>query len=100
MANYFLYMHGGSFNGGCEAIVRSTCKILDNKKENITLYSNNPKEDIHRKINLLCDVKANKSYKKYSLKHLLAVLIRKTTGNLYFYYENLVAGSNSGTVAI
>ena len=37
-----LYSHGGSMNHGCEAIIRSTHKILNT---NMTLFSLNEKED-------------------------------------------------------
>lgn len=46
MSNILLYGHGGSANHGCEAIVRSTCKILPKKKSRIVLYSRNPHEDL------------------------------------------------------
>ncbi len=100
MERYFLYMHGGSLNRGCEAIVRSTCKILNNTKEKITLFSGNPTEDISSKVDLGCEVKAYNEYKRYSLKHILGALTRRISGNLYFHYENLVANSNSETVAL
>ena len=38
-----LYYHGGSANHGCEAIVRSTAKILNVP---IRLFTNSPEEDI------------------------------------------------------
>ena len=33
MSRIFLYAHGGSGNHGCEAIVRSTIKILKNQSK-------------------------------------------------------------------
>ena len=30
MAKIYMYAHGGSGNHGCEAIVRSTCDMLNN----------------------------------------------------------------------
>ena len=100
MGKYFLYMHAGSFNRGCEAIVRSTCKILDVPKENITLFSGNPQEDIINKIGLLCDIRSYKEYKRYTLKHVLGALTRKISGSLYFYYQNLISNSNSEVIAL
>ena len=44
-----LYCHGGSGNHGCEAIVRSTYKILGN--DQLTLFSKNKDEDEKYKIN-------------------------------------------------
>ena len=47
MKKIFLYGHNGSGNHGCEAIVRSTSKILreEFKDINITLASGNIEED-------------------------------------------------------
>ena len=43
MSRIFLYAHGGSGNHGCEAIVRSTARILEGNE--LFLISSNPKED-------------------------------------------------------
>ena len=47
MKKFFLYGHNGSGNHGCEAIVRSTCKILREGfgDIDITLASGNTNED-------------------------------------------------------
>ena len=47
MKKFFLYGHNGSGNHGCEAIVRSTCKILREEFEDvdIKLASGNTNED-------------------------------------------------------
>ncbi|WRK52196.1 hypothetical protein SD457_17295 [Coprobacillaceae bacterium CR2/5/TPMF4] len=37
MKKIIMYFHGGSGNHGCEAIVRATCKLLNNYK--LSLYS-------------------------------------------------------------
>ena len=50
-----LYPHGGSGNRGCEAIVRSTAKIL--KDYSMSLYSSNPEEDRLVGINDICTLK-------------------------------------------
>lgn len=43
---FFLYGHNGSGNHGCEAIVRSTCKILnENNSNTFTLATNGKNED-------------------------------------------------------
>lgn len=54
MSHIYLYAHGGSGNHGCEAIVRSTVKILNRK--DITLISSNPEEDFKYGLNELCEV--------------------------------------------
>lgn len=53
MNKVFLYAHGGSKNHGCEAIVRSTIKILD---ETPILISSNPSEDVEYGVDRLCTV--------------------------------------------
>lgn len=52
MSNIFLYAHGGSGNHGCEAIVRSTIKIL--KDPAVTLISSCPAEDRKYGVDQLC----------------------------------------------
>ena len=48
-----LYLHGGSQNHGCEAIVRTTVAMLDQKA---TLFSSNPEQDYEYGIDKLCDI--------------------------------------------
>ena len=93
-------MHGGSQNRGCEAIVRSTCQIINRTKANIYLFSNRPEEDLKSKINFICEVKSYVLIKRYSLEHLLGALTRRLTGNFYFYYKNLVHNCDSETIAL
>ena len=75
MKNILLYMHGGSGNKGCEAIVRSTIGILNQKeKNNYTLASWSPGEDKKAGIDKLCNViLAKNSVSKKSVLHLFAV---------------------------
>lgn len=51
---YYLYGHGGSGNHGCEALVRSTCKILHPARS--VLLSHGPKEDVKYGLESCCDV--------------------------------------------
>lgn len=70
-----MYPHGGSGNHGCEAIVRSTAKLLGN---NLMLFSNHVEED--RKVGLqdLCKLDvAEKPIRSGSLSHLFAVFRSK-----------------------
>lgn len=77
MPNIFLYAHGGSGNHGCEAIVRSTVKILN--KRDITLISSNPEEDIKYGINSICNIikDTNDIFSKKSFGFLKAYLALK-----------------------
>ncbi len=68
---YVMYPHGGSGNHGCEAIVRSTAKLLAGQ---LTLYSNCVEEDIHVGLDELCRVeKAVFPIKRDSLSYLKAL---------------------------
>ncbi len=80
MPQIFLYAHGGSGNHGCEAIVRSTIKILDQK--DVTLISSNTDEDQFYGLNQLCRIikDTNDSFSKRSIdfvKAYAALKIRK-----------------------
>ena len=74
---YNLYYHGGSANHGCEAIVRSTVKILN---QAITLYSSSVDEDhlygVDQLVSIMPDVyttvnKGDPHYLRCALDHKL-----------------------------
>lgn len=44
--NLILYAHGSAYNHGCEAIVRSTARLLSLEKERSILFSNHPAGDL------------------------------------------------------
>lgn len=50
---YVMYPHGGSGNHGCEAIVRSTVKLIG---KDVTLFSNNVNEDVKAGLNDACAI--------------------------------------------
>ena len=52
-----LYAHGSSYNHGCEAIVRSTCKLLDLNKEKTVLYSNRIEGDLRYHLDDIITIK-------------------------------------------
>lgn len=68
MNRIYMYAHGGSGNHGCEAIVRSTLKILENLDAEKELFSTRPEEDKKYGIHNLCTVIAEKEF--YSKKSL------------------------------
>lgn len=74
MKNIYLYAHGGSGNHGCEAIVRSTVKILKEMGYNAPiLISANPEEDSIYGVNQICKIiKDKQPYSKFSLDFLHA----------------------------
>ncbi len=75
----FMYAHGGSGNHGCEAIVRSTQKILG--VSDASLISSNPAEDCFYGIDKLCrmvkDVNPINQCSWDFLKAYLALKLRK-----------------------
>lgn len=78
---YKFYLHAGSANHGCEAIVRSTINLLDEK---VTLYSRVPKLDKIYGINEICDLKEDDrvTLKKGSFKWITSYLQTKLTGKI------------------
>lgn len=74
MKKVYMYAHGGSGNHGCEAIVRSTVKILKKMGyEKITLISARPEEDLKYGIGQVCEVIKDKvPYSKFSFSFVKA----------------------------
>lgn len=60
MTKIIMYGHGGSENHGCEAIVRSTVKLLGNNNDYL-LFSANPLEDIRYHLDELCKIVPEKN---------------------------------------
>lgn len=75
------YLHAGSDNHGCEAIVRSTTEMLD---ETYKLYSLNPDKDIEYGIDKICEIKGDipTPYQRRSIKWLLSAIQTKLTGKI------------------
>lgn len=84
MNRIVLYYHAGSKNHGCEAIVRSTEKIL---KRELDLYSFFPEEDylynLNEKVSIFKDEKVN--LKNRSIKYLFAAIMHYIREDDYFY---------------
>ena len=80
-----LYPHGGSGNHGCEAIVRSTAKLLGN---DLTLFSSRVEEDMAVGLQTLCrlDV-AEKPIQTKSLLYVKAMMKNKFLGQKGAYDE-------------
>lgn len=81
---YFLYGHNGSGNHGCEAIVRSTSKIIKKYDENaeIFLASANSEEDIKYSLNEVVKIIDEKNkVNKLSISYILAYIQLKLFKN-------------------
>ncbi len=81
---YFLYGHNGSGNHGCEAIVRSTYKVLNqyDKDINIILATGNIEEDKKYGINKIVNIvheknKVPKFYFSYIKAYLALKILKK-----------------------
>lgn len=76
-----LYLHAGSDNHGCEAIVRSTVNIVDEKSR---LYSLNADKDLKYGLDSICDIKKDivTPYSRKSLKWFLSAVQTKITGKI------------------
>ncbi len=105
-SKYVLYAHDGSGNHGCEAIVRSTAKVLNVNKDNLVLISKRPEEEVRYGVSELCavvpkgaiaEVKRNtmqfaKAYLDLKVRHQFAGID---------YLGNLAAiGAKKGDVAL
>lgn len=82
MAKIWMYAHGGSGNHGCEAIVRSTCSIVNELSEDLMLISSNPAEDEEYGVNQLCSIKHERlPYCKMSWSFMYAYASLKCKGD-------------------
>lgn len=100
-----LYMHGGSENHGCEALVRTTADIIGNLfDEGVEVFSNAPQEDER----YITDTKISfvDSYhkpKKKSFEYLQMAVRSKLFHDRLAYvgvrYKNLIKSFNASTVA-
>ena len=63
-----MYLHGGSGNHGCEAIVNSTCHMIEDIPK--TLVTNSEKEDRTYSLASLCDVLQERKISEHFLAHV------------------------------
>ncbi|MCI6430578.1 MAG: polysaccharide pyruvyl transferase family protein [Lachnospiraceae bacterium] len=98
---YKLYIHSGSGNHGCEAIIRSTRKILNSPLE---LYSTNPNDDKKYNIDEIVDVIGDipMNLGKHRFCGFLAAVYHKLMKTDYLYsvfrHYNLVLRVKKGDV--
>ncbi len=90
---YKLFIHAGSGNHGCEAIVRTTANIIDKPA---TLYSRNPVSDKRYGIDKICDLRFDeqKQIKRGSIQWGLAAVQTKIFGRIdravRYQYQTLI----------
>lgn len=80
-----MYPHPGSMNHGCEAIVRSTAKILQDKE--LTLYSYNVDSDKAFGLDECVNLVQTNELRRITLRNILFHGIQKVTGNRNAYYK-------------
>lgn len=73
-----MYMHAGSGNHGCEAIVNSVCHMVN---EQVTLISYYGNEDQKYSLKDLCDIISERRFEDHRLFHILYYIYRKVTGD-------------------
>ena len=81
-----LYYHGGSANHGCEAIVRSTAKILNVP---IRLFTNSPEEDIEYDLKQVVEIVEDKEKRinRKSLEYILCAINHTMTRTDYQFIK-------------
>lgn len=96
-----LYLHAGSDNHGCEAIVRSTTRILD---QECRLYSLNASKDFEYRINHVCEIESDidMPFQRKNMKWMLSAMQTKLTGKIdlaiEFRRENLLSNIKKGDI--
>lgn len=73
-----MYMHAGSKNHGCEAIVNSICRMI---KEKTVLVSYRGAEDQAYSLKELCKIIQEKKIEEKKLIHILLYIYRRLTGD-------------------
>ena len=96
-----LYYHGGSRNHGCEAIIRATAKIFNERLLTYAMYPNEDKEyQLDSVVELLYD--KEDQIKKPSIKYYLSAIdqkvFHKTVTNTYFRWNTFFKNVERGNV--
>ncbi|MDE7232913.1 MAG: polysaccharide pyruvyl transferase family protein [Lachnospiraceae bacterium] len=70
-----MYLHGGSGNHGCEAIVNSTCHMIEEIPK--LLVTNSEQEDRHYSVEPLCDILQERKIAEHFFAHVWYYVWRK-----------------------
>lgn len=93
-----LYMHAGSLNHGCEAIVRSTLGMTD---QSVTLYSEHPNEDLIVGLDKICQVEKqggsrSKRNPLFVLCKAIEVVLHNSSLKHWYVYKNVIKNAKKG----
>lgn len=89
-----MYMHAGSGNHGCEAIVNSLCNLLNAEEENyeFSVLTNDKEEDERYSLPSVCTLLQEQKMQEHFVAHVIYYLYRKVTGDresfLAYKYKN------------
>ena len=88
-----IYMHAGSGNHGCEAIVNSVCHMV---KEKVTLLSYYGEEDEKYSLKDLCHIVSERRFEEHQFAHVLYYGYRKLSGDqesfIRYRYGDIMKG--------
>lgn len=91
-----MYMHAGSGNHGCEAIVNSVCHMV---KEKVTLLSYYGEEDEKYSLKDLCYIVSERRFEEHKLAHILYYGYRKLSGDqesfIRYRYGDIMKGKTA-----
>lgn len=91
-----MYMHAGSGNHGCEAIVNSVCHMV---KEKVTLLSYYGEEDEKYSLKDLCHIVSERRFEEHQFAHVLYYGYRKLSGDqesfIRYRYGNIMKGKTA-----
>lgn len=91
-----MYMHAGSGNHGCEAIVNSACHMV---KEKVALLSYYGEEDEKYSLKDLCHIVSERRFEEHKLAHILYYGYRKITGDqesfIRYRYGDVMKGKTA-----
>lgn len=73
-----MYMHAGSGNHGCEAIVNSVCHMIKEKPVLVSYYGG---EDERYSLRELCEIRSERRFEDHRLAHILYYGYRKLSGD-------------------
>lgn len=96
------YMHAGSGNHGCEAIVSSLCHMM---KADVAVVTNSKEEDETYSVKDLCEFIQERKFSEHRLAHIMYYIYRKITKDKesfirYRYHEVFGKGRSPLAVSI